>query len=52
MIAGSASLKVLGVSDNPDIGDHGMSLISSALPYNTILTELRVTQCGLSVKGS
>ena len=45
IITGSASLRVLGVSHNPNIGDDGMSLISSELQYNNILTKL-------SVKGS
>ena len=52
IITGSASLKVLSVNINPNIGDDGMSLISSELQYNNILTELRVERCGLSVKGS
>ncbi|XP_065920220.1 leucine-rich repeat-containing protein 74B-like [Dysidea avara] len=46
-----ASLRVLDVSFNP-IGDDGMSLISSELQYNNILTELRVERCSLSVKGA
>jgi len=50
IITGSASLRVLNVSDNP-ISDDGMSLISSELQYNSILTDLSVSQCGLSVKG-
>ena len=50
IITGSASLRVLNVGGN-DIGDDGMSLISSELQYNNILTELRVSGCGLSVKG-
>ena len=37
---------------NPNIGDDGMSLISSELQYNNILTELRVPLCGLTAKGS
>ena len=51
IITGSASLRVLDVSGN-NIGDDGMSLISSELQYNNILTKLRVERCGLSVKGS
>jgi len=50
IITGSASLRVLNVSYNP-ISDDGMSLISSELQYNNILTKLRVARCGLSVKG-
>ena len=50
IITGSASLRVLDVSYNP-ISDDGMSLISSELQYNNILTEVRVEGCGLSVKG-
>ena len=50
IITGSASLRELHVSDNP-INDDGMSLISSELHYNNILTELKVAECGLSVKG-
>ena len=52
IITGSASLRELDVNYNPNIGDDGMSLISSELQYNNILTELRVERCGLSVKGS
>ena len=50
LITGGASLRVLHVTGN-DISDDGMSLISSELQYNNILTELRVQWCGLSVKG-
>ena len=50
IITGSASLRVLDVNVN-DISDDGMSLISSELQYNNILTELSVVKCGLSVKG-
>ena len=50
IITGSASLRVLNVNCN-HISDNGMSLISSELQYNNILTELRVGPCGLSVKG-
>ncbi|XP_065903598.1 NLR family CARD domain-containing protein 3-like [Dysidea avara] len=46
-----ASLRVLDVGGNP-IGDDGMLLLSSTLQYNTILTELMVSDCGLSVKGA
>jgi len=52
IITGSASLRELSVSLNPNIGDDGMSLISSELQYNNILTKLSVAGCGLSVKGS
>ncbi|XP_065900737.1 NACHT, LRR and PYD domains-containing protein 3-like isoform X3 [Dysidea avara] len=47
----SASLIELNVSGN-NISDDGMSLISSELQYNNILTELRVGFCRLSVKGA
>ena len=50
IITGSASLIELNVSGN-NISDDGMSLISSELQYNNILTELRVGFCRLSVKG-
>jgi len=49
IIAGITLLMKLNVNVNP-IGDVGMSLISSYLQYNTILNELRVARCGLSVK--
>ena len=52
IITGSTSLRVFDVSYNANIGDDGMLLISSALQYNNILSELRVAGCGLSVKGS
>ena len=51
IITGSASLRVLDVSISNDISDDGMSLISSELQYNNILTELRVEVCEPSVKG-
>ena len=50
VIVGSASLRVLDVSSNP-IGDDGISLISSELQYNNVLTKLKVAECGLSTKG-
>jgi len=43
-------LRELDVSGNP-IGDDGMTLISSELQYNNVLTELGMQLCGLSVKG-
>ena len=52
IITGSASLRVLKFRVNPNIGDDGISLISSELQYNNILTELRVPVCGLTAKGS
>ena len=52
IITGRASLRVLKFRVNPNIGDDGMSLISSELKYNNILTELRVPLCGLTAKGS
>ena len=51
IITGSATLRVLNVSDN-DIGDEGMAIISEALQHSKSLTKLGVAQCGLSVKGS
>ena len=51
IITGSATLRVLDVDSN-DIGDEGMAIISEALQHNKSLTRLRVTQCGLSVKGT
>ncbi|XP_065901494.1 NACHT, LRR and PYD domains-containing protein 3-like isoform X2 [Dysidea avara] len=47
----SASLRVLNVTGNA-IGDDGMSLISSKLWNNNILTELWVENCEFSVKGT
>ena len=35
-----------------DIGDEGMAKTSEALQHNKSLIELRVAQCGLSVKGN
>ena len=52
IITGSASLRVLDFNLNPNIGDDGMSLISSELYYDNILTVLRIEHCGLSVKSS
>lgn len=49
---GSASLRELNFNDNHNIGDDGMSLISSELQCNSILKKLRVANCGLSVKGN
>ncbi|XP_065901940.1 NACHT, LRR and PYD domains-containing protein 3-like isoform X3 [Dysidea avara] len=48
----SASLKLLNFRVNPNISDDGMSLISSELQYNNILTELRVPVCGLTAKSA
>jgi len=42
---------VLDVDINP-IGDDGISLIVDHLHGNTTLTELKVFDCGLSVKGT
>ncbi|XP_065898529.1 NACHT, LRR and PYD domains-containing protein 3-like isoform X2 [Dysidea avara] len=47
----SASLRELDISYNC-IGDDGMSLISSELCYNNVLTELWVGKCGLTAKGA
>ena len=49
MITGSPLLRVLDVGGNK-IGDDGISLL--CLHHINTLTELRVWQCGLSVKGS
>ena len=49
IITGSTSLRVLDISGNPNIGDSGISLISSELKYNNILTK-RVEECGAQVK--
>ncbi|XP_065888166.1 protein NLRC3-like isoform X2 [Dysidea avara] len=46
----STSLRVLKVGSNP-IRDDGISLIVEHLHGNTTLTELRVSNCGLSAKG-
>ena len=45
------TLQCLDMSWN-GIGDEGMAVISEALQHNKSLTILRVTQCGLSVKGT
>ena len=50
-VTDSASLRVLNVTGNA-IGDDGMSLISSKLWNNNILTELWVENCEFSVKGT
>ena len=44
-------LRILNVGKN-DIGDNGMALILEGLEGNKSLTELKVEECGLSVKGS
>jgi len=51
VITGSASLRVLDISNNP-IGDDGILLISKELQCSDTLTQLRVAMCGLSVEGS
>ena len=48
---GSASLRVLDVSRN-HIVDDGISLIVDHLHGNRTLTELSVSHCGLSAKGT
>ena len=50
IITGCATLRVLDLSNN-DIGDEGMAIVSETLQHNKSLTEVRVEQCGLSVKG-
>ena len=42
---------VLNVSGN-NICDNGMALISEVLQQNISLTELWISECGLSVKGT
>jgi len=49
-VTGSASLRVLNVSDNP-IGDDAMLMIAAGFQHVN-LTELRVANCGLSAKGA
>ena len=51
IITGSATLRVLNVGYNY-IGDDGMAVISEALQHNKSLTTLKVSECGLSVKGT
>ena len=51
LLVGNCTLQVLSVSDN-DIGDDGILVIVEQLQHNTTLTELYVSECGLSVKGS
>ena len=45
------TLQHLSIGGN-DIGDDGMAVLSEALERNKSLTELWVTECGLSVKGT
>jgi len=52
IITGSELLRVLKFYVNPNIGDDGISLISSEFQYNNVLTELKVPVCGLTAKGS
>ena len=47
----TTTLQCLVMSRN-DIGDVEMAIISEALQHNKSLTELWVSRCGLSVKGS
>ena len=51
LLVGNCTLQELDVSYN-DIGDDGISVIVEQLHHNTTLTELHVSECGLSVKGS
>jgi len=50
-IIGSASLGELNFGGNL-IGDNGILLVSSELQSNSNLTELRLYDCGISVKGT
>ena len=50
-IAGRTSLEALSFGGNP-IGDYGISLMSNELQSNSILTELRIYECGISSKGT
>ena len=50
IITGSTTLRVLDVGLN-NFSDDGISMISEELEHNNSLTELRVADCGLSVKG-
>ena len=45
------SLRVLDVNCNR-IGDDGMSLISDEFQHSNVLTELCVSRCDLSAKGT
>ena len=45
------SLQELNMGQNA-IGDDGMSSVADGLQYNKTLTDLKVWQCGLSVKGT
>ena len=45
------TLQELDMGSN-DIGDDGMAVISESLLHNKSLTELNVSWCGLSVKGT
>jgi len=43
-------LKTLDLSQNTDVGDDGVAVITDALLYNKTLTELWIGECGVSVK--
>ena len=51
ILMGNCTLQVLNVSSNT-IGDDGISVIVEQLQHITTLTELDVTKCRLSVKGT
>ena len=51
IITGSTTLRELDVSNN-DIGDNGISVITQWLLSNKTLTQLKVSYCKLSVKGT
>ena len=46
----SATVRELNISFN-NIGDDGISVIIEVLQYENVLTELKVKECGLSMKG-
>ena len=46
------TLQELNISNNDDIGEDGIALISEALQHNKSVTKLRVQKCGLSAKGT
>ena len=52
IITGSATLRELNVSGNPNNGDNWISVIAEGLQSNKTLTKLNVSGCDLSVKGT
>jgi len=51
LLVGNHALQVLNVGYN-NIGDEGISVITEQLQHITTLTELYVSGCGLSAKGT